>query len=163
MYNPYERVPVSRIERVRELRDVLLQEPQAFYQHISEQVAPSFRQATDQFIAQWLQPLSLNERRDIKNFLSAIIWLLFNPKVLNLPDKQIWQFYYFSLTYGTMLNLKFLPKLELGKNSRSIVEQLCWALVKTVQSEFWLALQELNIIRRFKKLERFMEAMVEAF
>ncbi len=179
VYNPYENVPITRIEKVRDLRDLLLQDPTKFYDNISKEVSLSFQQATRGVITQWLQVNSFKKLRGVENLVSPIIWLLFNPKILNLPEKQALEFYYFSITYGIILGLKLLseswvnkkqeciPKLfKMAQNEDTatvaILEQVCWALIKTVESEFWVELEKLKELREFKKIKRFIQEMVEA-
>ncbi|MFX0065002.1 MAG: hypothetical protein ACFFC7_22735 [Candidatus Hermodarchaeota archaeon] len=184
VYNPYENVPITRIEKVRDLRDLLLQDPAKFYEAISKQVSLSFKQATRGILTQWLQVNSFKNLRGIKNIVSPMIWLVFNPKLLNLPEKRALEFYYFSITYGMMLGLKLLPeswvseKQELLKQecipklfktvqneeagTVAILEQISWALIKTVEREFWIELEQLKELREFKKIKKFIQEMLEA-
>ncbi|MFX1252138.1 MAG: hypothetical protein ACFFCZ_11080 [Promethearchaeota archaeon] len=184
VYNPYENVSITRIEKAQNLRDLLLQNPAEFYEHISKQVSISFQQAIKEVLTQWLQVTPPENLKRLEDLVSPIIWLLFNPKLLNLPEKQALKFYYFSITYGIILGLKLLPKSGVSKKQEpvkqecipklftmaqneqaatgAILEQVCWALIKTVENEFWIEIEQLKELREFKKIKIFIQKMVEA-
>ena len=94
-------------------------------------------------------------------------------------DSDTALFFYFSITYGMILGLKLLPESWVNKKQEcipqvimmtqneeaatvAILEQVCWALIKTVKSEFWVELEQLKELREFKKIKRFVQEMIEA-
>ncbi|MFX0090447.1 MAG: hypothetical protein ACFFBD_01695 [Candidatus Hodarchaeota archaeon] len=186
VYNPYENVSITRIEKACELRDLLLHNPKKFYKNISNHVSPLFQQSAKEFLDHWLQIRSILDLNGVEKFISPLIWLLFNPKVLNFHEKLVQQFYFFVITYGMILGQKFLPELWISEKQKiltleektasstpsienlgnqttvtTILEQICWALVKTVETDFWVEIQSLSRLKGYKKIKRFIEAIID--